>query len=82
MTTPNDLDFDAVRDRIRQFGETFKEGYSDCPAIDPAEIEALVSLTDEELNHPQPLTRFATKYGVSLDWLILGKVQTGNPFAR
>ncbi len=77
MTThphQDELDFDAVRDRIRQFGEAFKEGYRDCPAIDPAEIEALISLTDAELNHPKQLTRFAMKYGVSLDWLILGKV--------
>jgi hypothetical protein len=64
MTTTEtpQIDFDAIRGRIRLLGEVFGE----------AEIEALASLSDQELNDPSVAIDFAVKHGVSLDWLYLG----------
>ncbi|MEO0426706.1 MAG: hypothetical protein AAF160_04600 [Pseudomonadota bacterium] len=74
--TKGGIDYDAIRERLVLVVETFSRATVGFPEPMPAdEAAAILSLSDAEIDDTDTLIPFAHKWGVCLDWLIVGDVK-------
>ncbi|MEO0957106.1 MAG: hypothetical protein AAFY66_01350 [Pseudomonadota bacterium] len=70
------IDYDAIRERLGLVVETFSRATVGFPEpMHADEAAAILSLSDAEIDDADTLIPFAHKWGVCLDWLIVGDVK-------
>jgi hypothetical protein len=75
----------AIRERVALVVATFTEATGGNPEpMTPEEAAAVLAFTDDDIDDPisGPVLPFALRWGVSLDWLLLGDMGALLGYAR